>query len=135
MKVTVKTQGFKELEQNLFKLKTATAKSAVRYGMREALEPVARMARQLAPVDQGDLSESIDISGTARPPERKQSDLEMYMGPGRHPQAITQEFGTFKEPPQPFMRPAWDAESEATLDRFSVFLWDRVTRAINRLKG
>lgn len=135
MKVTVKTQGFKELEQNLFKLKSATVKSAVRYGMREALEPMAREARGLTPVDNGTLRDSIDVSGMARPPMPKQSDLEMYMGPGRYPQAIMQEFGTYKEPAQPFMRPAWDAESEATLDRFSVFLWDRVTRAINRLKG
>lgn len=135
MKVTVKTQGFKELERNLFRLKQATAKSVVRAGMRDALEPAAQLARQKAPVNEGDLYESIDISTRAKPAASKQSDLEMYMGPGRNPQAITQEFGTFKEPAQPFMRPAWDAEKEATLDRFGVFLWDRVTRAIGRLKG
>src|SRR3546814_3938596 len=28
--------------------------------------------------------------------------VEMYVGPGQHPQAITQEFGTFKEAAQPF---------------------------------
>lgn len=135
MKVTVKTQGFKEIEKNLFKLKQATAKSVVRGGMRDALEPAARLARQKAPVNEGDLYESIDISTRAKPAASKQSDLEIYMGPGRNPQAITQEFGTFKEPAQPFMRPAWDAEKEKTLERFGVFLWERVTKALAKIGG
>lgn len=133
MKVTVKTQGFKELEKSLFLLKQSTAKAVVRGGMRDAIEPAARLARQKAPVGEGDLYESIDVSTRAKPAARKQSDLEIYMGPGRNPQAITQEFGTFKEPAQPYMRPAWDAEKEKTLERFGVFLWERVQKALAKV--
>src|SRR3546814_8806998 len=72
------------------------------------------MARAIAPVDEVNLRESIDVSTRlARSQAGDKGALapvEMYVGPGQHPQAITQEFGTFKEAAQPFMRPAWDAQ-------------------------
>lgn len=132
MKLTVKLTGMKELEDNLFKLKGSTAKSNVRAAMKEALEPVAAQARAFAPVLEGDLKESVKITSRVAPRQRRKSDLEMYMGPGRHPQAITQEFGTFNQPPQPFMRPAWDARKMQALDIFGAALWDRVMRAVAR---
>src|SRR3546814_13925652 len=75
---------------------------------------IAKMARAIAPVDEGNLRESIDVSTRlARSQAGDKGALapvEMYVGPGQHPQAITQEFGTIKEAAQPFMRPAWDAQ-------------------------
>ena len=132
MKTTVRTQGFRELEQLMFQIKGTTAKSNVREAMREALEPMARRARQLAPVDQGDLVEGIEVTGRGIPPAPNRDPAEMMMGPGRHPQAILQEFGTFKEPPQPFMRPAWDEGHMDMLDRFGVFAWAKITAAVAR---
>ncbi len=130
--LTVKTKGFRELERMMFQLKASTAKSNVREAMREAFEPMAAHARSLAPVDSGDLVEGIEITGKGIPPAPRRDPAEMMMGPGRNPQAIFQEFGTFKEPPQPFMRPAWDAGHIELLDRFGVFVWDRITRAVAR---
>src|SRR3546814_9688575 len=82
--------------------------------LRHGGEPIAKMARAIAPVDEGNLRESIDVSTRlARSQAGDKGALapvEMYVGPGQHPQAITQEFGTFKEAAQPFMRPAWDAQ-------------------------
>src|SRR3546814_5274143 len=78
--------------------------------LRQGGEPIAKMARAIAPVDEGNLRESIDVSTRlARSQAGDKGALapvEMYVGPGQHPQAITQEFGTFKEAAQPFMRPA-----------------------------
>src|SRR3546814_12841460 len=69
------------------------------------------MARAIAPVDEGNLRESIDVSTLlARSQAGDKGALapvDMYVGPGQHPQAITQEFGPFTEAAQPFMRPAW----------------------------
>lgn len=132
MKVTVKTTGLRELERELFKLKGSTAKSNTRAAMKEALEPMAKAARAKAPLREGDLRESVEITSRVRPAQSKKSDLEMYMGPGRDPQAITQEFGTFFHRAQPFMRPAWDAQKGATLDRFGALLWARVEKAVAR---
>src|SRR3546814_5895169 len=75
--------------------------------LRQGGEPIAKMARAIAPVDEGNLRESIDVSTRlARSQAGDKGALapvEMYVGPGQHPQAITQEFGTFKEAAQPFM--------------------------------
>lgn len=133
--ITVKTKGFRELEQMMFRIKGSTAKSNVREAMREAFEPMAQRARALAPVDHADLVESIDVTGKGIPPAPGRDPAEMLMGPGRHPQAILQEFGTYKEPPQPFMRPAWDEGHMELLDRFGVLVWSRITAAVGRRRG
>src|SRR3546814_6698189 len=82
--------------------------------LRHGGEPTAKMARAIAPVDEGNLRESIDVSTRlARSQAGDKGALapvEMYVGPGQHPKAITQEYGTFKEAAQPIMRPAWDAQ-------------------------
>src|SRR3546814_3390562 len=58
--------------------------------------------------------------------------VEMYVGPGQHPQAITQEFGTFKEAAQPFMRPAWDAQRVHALDIIGTALGIELDKAAKR---
>lgn len=42
---------------------------------------------------------------------------EVFVGPGRNPQALQQEFGNINHPPQPFARPSWDAEKDTVLAR------------------
>lgn len=132
MKATVQLTGMRELERELFKLKGSTAKSNTRKAMKDAFEPMARDVRMHAPVLSGELKEGVNITSRVRPAQRKDSDVEMYMGPGRDPQAITQEFGTYFHPAQPFMRPAWESGKMELLDRFGVFMWDNVTKAVIR---
>lgn len=128
----VKVEGFRDLEQNLFKLKGSTAKSNVRAAAQEALEPMARDMRAKAPRDSGELIESIDVSERTKPPLPKRDAFEIAVGPGRMPQAITQEFGFYSSPGQPFARPAYEENKHDAIDRFGVLLWDRVLKAIKR---
>lgn len=58
--------------------------------------------------------------------------MEMFVGPGGHPQAITQEFGTFFHPPQPFMRPAWAAEKGSILEDLAGDIWEEIEKAAKR---
>ena len=58
--------------------------------------------------------------------------VEVYAGPGRHPQAIFQEFGTYKEPAQPYMRPAWDAGKVRVLNDLKASLGAEIDRAAVR---
>lgn len=136
--VTWKLSGGKELERALGELKTATARSVARRTLKEAGEPVARTARSLAPVDQRDLVESIDVSERLAPSVRreqpKKSAMEMYVGPGQHPQAITQEFGTWFHPAQPFMRPAWASTQLLALDIMVTLLGIEVEKAARRAR-
>lgn len=144
MKVTVQVEGLSALEQALGQLPQATAKNILRRTSRAALEPMAEVARQLAPDDPvtgaPDLRTSIAVShrhksGRALRLALSAHSVTTFMGPtkGGYPQAIMQEFGTEHHPPQPFMRPAWDQEAEATLERVRVGLGDEIRKAADRL--
>ena len=52
---------------------------------------------------------------------------------GPLPQAHLQEFGTKDQPPQPFMRPAWDAEKRGVLEGIKDDLWAEIKKAAARL--
>jgi HK97 gp10 family phage protein len=64
--------------------------------------------------------------------------VELYMGPAKAEtkdeaiKAVAQEFGTSRHGPQPYMRPAFDAEAMPTLDRLKDELWTEVTKAVAR---
>jgi HK97 gp10 family phage protein len=58
--------------------------------------------------------------------------VTMYAGPGQHPQAIFQEFGTFKEPPQPFLRPAWDGSKGGVFATVKADLTIEIAKAAKR---
>jgi HK97 gp10 family phage protein len=58
--------------------------------------------------------------------------VELYVGPGQHPQAITQEFGTSFHPPQPFMRPAWDQTQRPMIEDIKRELWADIQRTAAR---
>jgi HK97 gp10 family phage protein len=160
--ISVRTEGFAELNRALEELgKVATQKASLRRAAIKALQPMADLAQSLAPRRIGHLADSITVStrahgatdagraafgaalqsGASRAEatqalrDARRSDagtVFVHMGPGRHPQAITQEFGTSFHPPQPFMRPAWDAEGMATLDRLATELWADIQRTAAR---
>ncbi|MFC0246794.1 HK97-gp10 family putative phage morphogenesis protein [Falsochrobactrum ovis] len=141
-KVTIKIEGLKELDQALGELPRATGKNVLRRVIREAAEPMARAARAKAPWDEGHLRESIDVSTRLsrrqagihrRMFNSDRASVEMFVGPGTHPQGHLREFGSDGHPPHPFMRPAWDAEKRPTLDRIANSLWMEIDKAAKRL--
>lgn len=164
MRVTVKVEGFKELEAALMELSRATAKGVARKVLMKAGEPIAAMARALAPVDESHggshMADSITVStkasnadagraafgqtlrdggsrsdavAAAREANRgKGRQVVVYVGPGRHPQAITQEFGTKHHGAQPFMRPAWEAQKNRALEIVKDEMAAAVAKAVAR---
>lgn len=131
----VKVQGFRELEKALGELKVSTARNVGRRTLRQALEPMAEVARQNVAQDRtGELRESIGIT-TGRPKGkgyRRQDRIEVHMGPGQQPQGIQEEFGNRRQPPRPFMRPAWDAEKQRALEGVKTILGEEIERAAQR---
>lgn len=127
-------EGLRDLEKTLMDLPRATRKNTMRRVLKNTGQILAADARRRAPRDEYNLLESIDVLSTARPPQRKKSDLEVYVGPGRHPQAITQEFGTFFHKAQPFMRPAWDATQTKILRELEFSLFDEVEKSVARAR-
>lgn len=160
MTVTYETQGFAELDEQLDRLSKSAGKGVLRRALKKAAEPMAEIARSKVPVDDGDLKKSITVSvklakrqaGLHRKMFRDdKASVEMFLGPsydlgagGRHGHLV--EFGTSPHinrgqfrgtqhpgtAPQPFMRPAWDADQVKLLDRLGQNMWAELQKAIKR---
>lgn len=61
MKMSVSISGLAELDRALGQLPKATARNVMRRTLLKAGEPIANEAKRLAPVDQGDLRDSIMV--------------------------------------------------------------------------
>lgn len=135
----VKVEGLREVEAALQSMPKATARNIMRRILRARLEPIADTARQLVPVQFGDLKESITVgtklSRAAKKGRQKLSPnaVEVYMGPYNAPRAYMQEFGTVKHGPQPYMRPAWDSHEGQLLDGIKEDLWAEINKAAARI--
>lgn len=157
--VTVRTEGFAELERALGQLSKSAGKGVLRRALIKAAEPMAEIARSLAPDDAAttgfDLKKSIKVgtrlSKAQKRAHRKmfrddRASVEVFMGAGPLPQATFTEFGTApfinkgkfagtQNPgiaPKPFMRPAWEQDKRAMLDRLSDELWAELDKSIKR---
>lgn len=141
MKMSMKTQGFREMDAALSEFSKATTRNILRRTGLEALEPVADTMRGYVPVDDGDLRDAID-TGTKLGKRQKRlnrspSAVEVYVGvaqvgDGMPPQATQQEFGNDKHGPQPFGRPTWDREADPTLERVNDALGSQIDKATAR---
>ncbi|SNT76715.1 HK97-gp10 family putative phage morphogenesis protein [Paracoccus seriniphilus] len=146
MSVTIDVEGFAELEKALDNLSKSAGKAVLRRALKKAAQPTADLARSMAPVKTGKLAKSV-IVGTrldgrqARIHRRMFRDdkaaVEMFVGPsylrgdgGRHGHLV--EFGTSKMAARPFMRPAWDQDKNAMLERLSDELWAELEKSIRR---
>lgn len=145
MSVTVKLSGFKELEQQLDRLSKSAGKAVLRRALIKSAHPMAELAFNMAPDDPetngNDLRASIGVGTKLSTRQAKlhrkmfrndKAAVEVFVGAGNLPHAHLQEFGTFKMGPQPFMRPAWDQDKHALLDRLSDELWAELSKAIRR---
>lgn len=114
--------GLEDTLAALREFPTATGRNTLRRALLKAAEPVAIAARSYAPDDPRtappDLKSSIAVTTQttrrARRQQPKTSEVEVYVGPTRQSgravlnYAATVEFGTFRAPAYPYMRPAWD---------------------------
>jgi len=147
----IKVEGLRELERELAKLANPAArKASARRALKKVAAPIAAKAQANAPRLWGDLAQSIH-AGTRlaggdsgkqayaaalrdggskaeavkalRDARRADSSfVSIHVGPGRNPQALTQEFGTSFHAPQPFMRPAWDEQSGSLVPQIAEML-------------
>lgn len=144
MAETFRIEGLAELEKSLielrenFNLSRASAKNIVKRALTKSAEPFRSDAEARAPVLTGHLKQSFTtgtkLTRRQKSKYRKESELEIFVGPGGMPQAITQEFGAVQHPPQPFMRPAWDSNKRGVLDRITGELKTEIDKAAKRLE-
>jgi HK97 gp10 family phage protein len=137
--VTIRVEGLRELEAALSGLPKSTGKAVLRRTAIKALEPFDKAWRAKAPHLTGALEESGGIGTrlTKRQARlnRKREDkasVEVYAG-ANDPAAVQQEFGNVNDPPQPFMRPAWDETSSEVLAIVELELGGKIEKAAQRL--
>lgn len=140
MQVSFKIEGLRELDAALGEFKKATAKAIIRRTLKKAAEGMAAAAERNAPVLSGQLRESIAIGTklTRRQARLAKKDpdkdfVTVYMGPN-NPAAVPQEFGTFDQKAQPFMRPAFAAEAENTIGRVRDIMRTEIDKTVERAR-
>jgi HK97 gp10 family phage protein len=141
-----KIEGLKGLEEALVELEQMTGKintgrNAVQRGLIKAMRRIEDRARQLAPVDDGDLRNSITTKKarakrTSRDRFARETGVEIHTGPAGKGSgfAYFNEFGTINAPPHPFMRPAADSESEAVVAEVAKVLREEIDKTVARAK-
>ncbi len=142
MKGTFSTSGFADLDRALAEIeKAATAKAIMRRSLKRAAQPIADMAAAAAPELSGQLGKSVAVSTKLSKRQKAKhrkmfkndkAAVEMFVGAGPLSSAHTQEFGTEHNAPQPFMRPAWDAEGKPTVDRLGKEMWSELEKTAKR---
>lgn len=141
--MTVRLEGFRELERALNELPKSTGKAVLRRVAKGALQPMADRARSMAPVDRGDLRDAIMVSEkrTKRVARvnrfDKNSGIQMAMGPVSGDAVLNYatfvEFGTIDTAAKPYMRPAWHGGKDEALDYIKANLGREIDRAATRL--
>lgn len=152
----IRVEGFRELEAALLALPRSTSRSVVRRGLKAALAPVEAAARAAAPRDRGQLADSIAISTKLTKSQAKEARalfargslsrnaMIMHVGASGLPHAHLMEFGTGPRyhksgkyvgqvSPQPFMRPAWDANRNKVLEILSDSIRVEIDKTVARI--
>ncbi len=137
-KVTFKIEGLKELAEGLREeLPKATATNIQKRALMKAAEPIERDAKSSAPYKTGLLREKVDIgnklSPRAKRSHKKESKVEVFVGPPSMARGIVAEFGSVKQSPHPFMRPAWDANKRTAFDTIKDILTEEIEKARKRI--
>jgi HK97 gp10 family phage protein len=138
MAVVAKFEGARQFEQALGDLTKATARNVLRRALTKAAKPVQEAMEARAPRDSGWTAGSIAVSNTLNPANRSdqkkegKSFAEVYVGSTRGSAGILQEWGTYKMPAQPYMRPAWDATKGGVMVTFGRELKNELDKAAAR---
>ena len=144
MAVTMKIEGLREMDAALGELSKAVARNTLIRVGKAALEPMAEVARSLAPDDPetggNDLKASIVVGTKLTARQKRLAKKEpkdfatVHMGTA-DPAGIQQEFGNVNHGPQSFMRPAFQSEAQATIDRVAKGLKPEIDKSVQRARA
>lgn len=131
-------EGLSDLVDGLLnELPKATATNVQKRALLKAAAPIEAAAKAAAPYRTGLLRERINISTKLSPAQKraldKESKVEVYVGPPSMERAIVAEFGSVKQVPSPFMRPAWDSNKRSAFDSLKNDLAAEIEKARQRM--
>ncbi len=135
--ISIKIEGLSDLVDSLKELPKATSTNVQKRALKEAAEPIEAAAKSAAPVRTGLLKERINISSRLSPRQKslanKESKVEIYVGPPSMARGIVAEFGSVKQSPHAFMRPAWDNNKRTAFLTIRDILAAEIEKARQRL--
>jgi HK97 gp10 family phage protein len=136
-RVSFKIEGLSDLDDALTELPKATARNVLVRVLKKEAEPIRAAGERYAPRLTGKLAVSYTVStvlsSRQRSMNRKESDVEVYVGPAPLAQATQTEFGNAHQAPHPHLRPAWDQNVNKILDNITKDLSDEIDKAVARL--
>lgn len=134
---TFKIEGLAELDEALTELPKATARNVLLRTLKEQGQPIKDEGERLAPRLTGGLKQSYTVgtklSRRQKGMNRKESDVEVYVGPTPHAKSVQTEFGNAHQAAQPHLRPAFDANVMRVLDGIKDSLAGQIDKARQRL--
>jgi HK97 gp10 family phage protein len=135
--MSIKLGGFADADAVLGLMKQGAAKGVLRRTGRKALKPFDEAWRANAPVLTGALEKSGSVGSKLTKRQRqaveRENFVEVFAGPGANPQAIQDEFGNVHQPPQPFVRPAWEETKDKALDIVKAELGNELLKTAKRI--
>lgn len=136
-KQTFKIEGLKELEEALRELPKATARNVLVRTLTKEAQPIAHDGQSRAPKLTGGLAASYTVgtklSRRQKSQHKKESPVEVFVGPSPHPKSIQTEFGNAHQAAKPHLRPAWDANAKGVFDGIKDRLAEEIEKARKRL--
>jgi len=132
-----KVEGLADLDEALKELPKATARNVLLRTLKEEGQAIADAGEANAPRLSGQLAESYAVSTRLsrrqRKQNRKESDVEVYIGPSPHPKSTQTEFGNAHQAAEPHLRPAWDDNVQRVLAGITKTLTEQIDKAVARL--
>lgn len=131
MKVSVKTEGFAELERKLLDLGAAASKTVMRGALMSGLTPMVKRARERVAKRTGALAKSIRKRSMITKGNDFAADVGIHMSSKRKEAGWRwhfEEFGTSKQRARPFIRPAFDETKDEVVARFKDEMAKRIDK-------
>lgn len=130
-------EGLAELNEALRELPKATARNVLLRTLKEQGKPIADDGAARAPVRKGGLRASYTVgtklSRRQKSRHRKESQVEVFIGPTPAAKSVQTEFGNRHQAPQPHLRPAWDGNVKRVLAGIRDSLAGEIDKAVQRL--
>ncbi|TGN89420.1 hypothetical protein EOW77_0003590 [Bradyrhizobium yuanmingense] len=136
-KQTFKIEGLAELDESLAELSKATARNVLLRTLKEQGKPIRDDGERNAPRLTGGLKESYAVatklSRRQKNQNKKESMVEVYIGPGPSAKSIQTEFGNAHQAAHPHLRPAFDSNVQRVLTGIRDDLVDQIEKARARM--
>lgn len=137
MKTKFRVEGLKELQEALAELPKATSRNVLLRTLKGEGQAIADAGEANAPIRSGKLADSYTVgtklSTRQKKQHRKESSVEVFVGPTPHPKSVQTEFGNAHQSAHPHLRPAWDANWRGVLDGIKARLSEEIEKARARL--